>query len=174
MTTPNISKADLMVEIERSWAALHSLLGRLTEEQMTEIRDAEGWSVKDHVIHLESWERSVVYFLQGKTRHEGLGVDESVYIKGGFDEINDVIYRERKELPLAEALARFDEVHQQLLALLEKMSDADLQQPYRRDLSDETGDGEGPMVYDLIHGNSAGHYEEHRGWIEEWVWGRGG
>lgn len=168
------TKSKLVADIERSWAALQGFLGRLSERQKTEIRDAQGWSVKDHLIHLEAWERSVVFFLQGKARHEGLGVDESVYLKGGFDEINDVIFQERKGLPLAEAVARFEEVHRQLLSLLEKMSDADLQQEYRRYTSSETGEGEGPTIYDLIHSNSAGHYQEHQGWIEEWIWDKMG
>ena len=174
MTGQSNTKEALMADIERSWDALHSLFSRLTEGQMTTIRDAQGWSVKDHIIHLAAWERSVVFFLQGKSRHEGLGVDESVYLKGGFDEINDVIYRQRKVLPLAKAMAQFDEVHQQLLTRLETLTDADLQEPYRRNLSDETGEGEGPTIYDLIDGNSAGHYEEHQGWIEQLLGDQGG
>jgi hypothetical protein len=159
-------KDELVKDIDRNWSSLQLLLSLLTEDQRENVRDTQGWSVKDHVIHLEAWERSVVSFLQGKARHEGLGVDEVVYLKGGFDEINDVIFQQRKNLPWDQAMAQFDEVHQQLYSLLGGLTDEDLQKPYRRVHYDEADDGEGPTIYELIYGNSAGHYEEHQGWIE--------
>lgn len=166
MTSLNVSKVELVKDIERSWTALQVLLNLLTEEQLTNVRDPQGWSVKDHVIHLEAWERSVVSFLQGKSRHEGLGVAESVYLQSGFDEINDVIFRQRKDRPYDQAIAQFEQVHGQLLAMLEPLTDEDLQQPYHRKGAGETDDANGSTIYDLIYGNSAGHYEEHQGWIE--------
>lgn len=174
MTAQSQTKDELLQDIGRNWKSLHFLLSLLTEEQLTDVRDAQGWSAKDHVIHLVAWERSVVSYLQGKGRHEGLGVEESVYLQGGFDEINDVIYRQRMDLPLGEVMAQFDAVHQQLLALLEPLTDEDLQKPYIRKGAGETGDTNGSKIYDLIHGNSAGHYEEHETWIEALFDPRGG
>ena len=161
-----ILKNELVKDIERNWTALLVFLDLLTKEQKTSVRDAQGWSVKDHLVHLEAWERSVVYYLQGRPRHEGLGVEESVYLEGGYDEINDVIFRQRMDLSLEQAMAEFEAVHQKLLELLEPLSDEDLQKPYRRNQVGETSEEEGPTIYDLIHGNSAGHYKEHQGWME--------
>jgi len=52
-----IGKSELLAEIERDWAALQEGLSRLTPEQLTEIRDRQGWSAKDHLTHLAAWER---------------------------------------------------------------------------------------------------------------------
>ena len=163
------TKVELLADIERAWVALNATLDQLTEAQMTTITDRQGWTVKDHVIHLAAWERSVVFFLQGKPRHVGLGIDDALYLNGSGDEINTAIFQQRKDLPLHEASVGFRDVHQQLLNLLQPLTDADLHKPYRRYLPQEPGEGEGPLAIKVIYGNSAGHFTEHRAWIEELV-----
>ncbi len=160
------TKAELLANIERDWAALTAALARLGEAQLTTLRDAQGWTVKDHLIHLTAWERSVVFFLQGQPRHVGLDVDESLYLTGNDDAINDAIYQRTQHLSLTDALAQFREVHWQLLALVEPLTDADLQKPYRHYLPEEPGEGEGPPALNVIYGNSAHHFMEHLAWIE--------
>jgi hypothetical protein len=167
-----VTKAELLTDTEHAWAALNAALGRLTEAQMTTIRDAQGWTVKDHLIHLAHWERSVVFFLQGKPRHAGLEVDEALYLKdlkAEDDEINAVIFQRRKDDPLGEALAQFRDIHQQLLNLLQPLTDADLQRPYRHYLPEEPGEGDGPPAINVIYGDSAHHFAEHLAWIEALV-----
>jgi len=163
------TKADLLADIERTWTLLNAALGRLTDAQLTALKDAQGWMVKDHIIHLAAWERSVVFFLQGRARHAGLGVDEVLYLRGNDDEINAVIHQPRKDLPLTSALEQFRDIHQQLMRLLQPLTDADLQKPYRHYLPDEPGDGDGPPAINLIYGNSANHFTEHLEWIEALV-----
>jgi hypothetical protein len=41
-------------------------------------KDGQGLTVKDHLIHLIFWERSVVFFLQGLPRHTGPGVEKTL------------------------------------------------------------------------------------------------
>ncbi len=159
------TKDELLAQIDRNWKALHTALDGLTEAQVTTIRDAQGWTVKDHIIHLTAWERSAVCFLQRKPRHDGLGVDETTFLKGDDDQTNAVIYKQRKNQTLAETLAQFRDVHHQLLELLKPLTDADLQQPYRHYLPDEPGEGDGPPALRVISGNSAQHYAEHQSWI---------
>ena len=89
------TKAELLRDTAESWQELNSLLDQLTEAQATGPQDAEGWTAKDHVIHMTAWERSVVFFLQGKPRHEGLGVEEQLYRTGDDDAINDAVYEQR-------------------------------------------------------------------------------
>jgi len=165
------TKAELLADIQRSWDALNVTLERLTESQMTLLQDEQGWTVKDHLIHLMRWERSVVFFLQNQPRHAGLGVDEALYLNGSVDEINAVIFQQCKDLPLQDALAQFRDVHQQLLKLLQPLTDVDLQKPYRHYLPDEPGDDEGPPALNVIYGNSAHHFAEHQSWIEALVKG---
>jgi hypothetical protein len=160
------TKAELLAEMERSWNALNTTIERLTEGQMTTAKDMQGWTVKDHLVHITFWERSVVFLLQGKPRHEGLGIDETLYLHGAEDEINAVIRQQHQTIPLVEALAQFRSTHRQLLAALQPLTDRDLQEPYRHYLPDEPGEGDGPPALDVVYGNSAHHFAEHLPWIE--------
>jgi hypothetical protein len=170
MAEPNtLDKSNLLAAIDRSWIALNAALKRLTESQLTTIRDVQGWTVKDHIVHMTRWERSVVFFLQHLPRHDGLGVEETLYLQGSEDAINATIYRQASDLVLGDALLQFRENHRRLLELLAPLTDADLQKRYRDFLPDEPGDGDGPPAIDVIHGNTAHHFAEHLGWIEALV-----
>jgi hypothetical protein len=166
---PVYKKADLLTEIESSWSELNAALDSLTEAQMTDPKDAEGWAVKDHLTHMAAWERSMVFLLKGKPRHEGLGVVEDLYLNGTEDEINAAIQRQTKNLSPAQALAELRGVHSQLLGLLERLSDDDLQKPYKYYLPDEPGKDDGLPILDRVHGNSAHHFKEHLGWIQSLI-----
>jgi hypothetical protein len=162
------TKAELLDDIDGSWQELNAELESLSEPELTDVRDHEGWSVKDHVVHMTAWERSALFFLQGKPRHEGLGVDEAVYRSDeGFDKINDSVYRQHKDLPADEALRQFSDVHEEMLQELYNLSDADLQQPYRHYLPDEAGERDGPRAFEVIQGNTSDHYREHLQWIKD-------
>ncbi len=163
------TKLELMADIAESWARLNAFLSRLTPDQLTTLHDTEGWAVKDHVIHLTHWERSVIYFLRHTPRYQGLGVAEKLYLEGSEDDINAAIHEQTHNLPLAEALSQFREAHQQLLALLEPLTNADLQKRYHEYLPDEPGAGGGPLAFDVIYSNTADHFAAHLGWIETLV-----
>jgi hypothetical protein len=166
---PPSVKNKLLADIEREWGTLKECLDRLSEAQMTEVRDPQGWSVKDHIVHMAYWERGVCFLLQGKPRHLGMEIDVNLFEGGDFDKINAVIQQAQKDMSLAEVQALFHYCHRQLLQSLLGMSDADLLKPFRRYHPDESGEGEGPPLLSLIYGNTAGHFAEHREWIEALV-----
>jgi hypothetical protein len=163
------TKTELLSDIEQSWIRLDIALNRLTESQLTTIQDAQGWTVKDHVIHLMRWEHSVVFFLQGLPRHQGLGVEEALYLKGPDDAINAVIYQQTREVSFSDALAQFRATHQQLLQLLQPLTNTDLHKHYRDYLPEEPGEGNGPPAINVIYGNTAHHFDEHLEWVETLV-----
>ena|SRR5438874_99829 len=161
-------KAELLSEIDQTWTKLNEVLDRLTPEQMTQIRDPQGWAVKDHLTHLAAWERSVVFFLQGKPRYVGLGIEKELW-GGDEDAENAAIQAKQKDMTLADALADFRNVHSQLMELIEPMSDSDLHkansdfQPHATEERDER------PVIGMIYGNTADHFREHQEWIESLV-----
>ncbi len=163
------SKVELVSQIAGAWTELQETLDRLTEEHLTQIRDSQGWAVKDHLIHIAAWERSVVVYLQGRPRHVGLGVDEALYIAGDEDQINAAIHEKHRDTSLTEALAELREVHGQLLSLIEPMSDDDLYKASSDYLPDDTGERDERPVIGMIYGNSAHHFREHQEWIESLV-----
>jgi hypothetical protein len=164
MTNQRIaSKTDLLASIEPAWAALNATLESLSVSQLTMIMDVQGWTVKDHIIHLTAWERSVVFLLKGQPRSAGLGVDPALFQTGSFDDINAVIFQQCKGMPLTEALAQFQEVHRQLMQLLQSLTDADLHQPYCHYVPAEHDDR---SAMEVVYADTAGHFAEHLNWIE--------
>jgi hypothetical protein len=164
------TKAELLADLDRTWADLSATLDRLTSAQMTGNHDAAGWTVKDHITHLIAWERSVLVFLHGEPRHVALGIDEAIYLgEDDEEQINTAIAQAYKDMPLDEALATLRNLHYDLVGALEPLTDADLQLPYRHYLPAEPGEGDGPPAMDVVYGNSANHYTEHLPWIQALV-----
>ncbi|HRW03867.1 MAG TPA: DinB family protein [Caldilineaceae bacterium] len=159
-------KSDLLAHIDRDWTSLTNALAQLSPETMTTICDAQGWTVKDHLIHLYYWERLALYFLQGKPRHEGLDVPEAIYASDDEDVINDMIFQKHRALSLDEALAQLQGLQPEFLAALAPLTDEDLQKPYRHYLPDELGEGNSPPAMNVVYGTSAHHFREHLAWIE--------
>ena len=162
-------KDQLLREIDRGWAGLVAFLDQAGEEALTVPVDAQGWTVKDHVVHLAAWERSALFLLQGRPRHEGLGVSEDTYLsqtagEKAWDAINAEI-KQNAQGSLGEALAELHQTHEYLLEALQPLTDEDLERPYRYYLPDEPGEGEGPPAFELVSGNSWEHYAEHLEWM---------
>ncbi len=164
-----ITKANFLKRLDDAWEKLNTFLNGLTESRMTEVKDADGWTVKDHLSHMAAWERSVVCFLQGKPGYEGLGVDEALYESGDLDETNAAIHREQEDVSLEDARRQLNKAHSQFLKQLEPLTDADLQKPFRPYRPDEQGEGEGPTLIYLLYGNSAGHFDEHVDWMRAMI-----
>jgi hypothetical protein len=162
------TKGELMAEVGAAWALLHTSLARLSEAEMTTLHDSQGWTVKDHLTHIAAWEASVVSFLQGRPRHEGLGVDPSLYSNASFDDINAVIQTQRKDLSLEEATAQLQANHRRLLDLLEPLTDADLAQPLSHFLPGSPADDR-RRAFDIVRDNTSAHFSEHLAWIEALV-----
>ena len=160
------TKAELLACIATAWSALQQATMQFTPEQLTQPTDDGGWTAKDHLAHLDRWERSMVFLLQRQPRHEGLGVDEAVYLREDFDAINAVIHQQVADQALTTVLANLDATHTQLLALVDRMPEPELQQPYAYFLPDEPGIDSGDPIIWRIAGNSSAHFDEHRAYIE--------
>jgi hypothetical protein len=160
------TRAALLAAIAASWERLNATLNRLSATQMTQRRDAAGWTATDHVAHVAAWQRSAIYFLQGLPRHEALGLDEALYRSGDAGAINAAIRAQTKELLPQEARVQLDEGHALVLTLLQALSDEDLRRSYRHFLPEETDAWGERRAIDVVYANTAHHFDEHRGYIE--------
>lgn len=158
------TKADLLAHIEEQWNALHGLFNILTDHELTEIKNPDGWSIKDHVAHMTAWENFVIATLTGHPRHEGLGIPKAVYDTDDIDTINKAIFELHKDEPTHVVFPAFHHTHQKLLALIEQLSDEDLNKAYSHFLPTDSG-GHLPVI-NVIYGNTAHHFKEHLGWIQ--------
>lgn len=163
---PPHDKAELLGRIDAAWTSLQQFIDGTDPKWLTEPVDAEGWSVKDHLSHIAAWERSMLFLLQGRPRHEGLGVSEQLYLNEDVDAINAAIYDQTKGRSLDETVAELRTTHGQLIGQIAARSDSELQQPYSYFLPDEPGEESGEPIMLRLAGNTYEHYEEHRAWME--------
>jgi uncharacterized protein (TIGR03083 family) len=157
---------DVLERMDSGWLRLSAFIEGLTPAQLTRPTDAAGWTVKDHLANLVAWERSMVYLLQGKPRHEGLGVAESTYRNDDVDAINAGIRDASRDLPLDDVLAVLRSTHEQMRELVAGLTDADLRRTYSSFLPDEPGEDGGRPIVERIAGNTYEHFDEHLAWME--------
>jgi hypothetical protein len=160
---PTTLRGEILQTLDKSWNSFLEFIGKLSEEQLTEKKDPQGWSAKDHIVHLAAWERSVEYFLQRKPRHLGLGVSKKMYLGGTLDDINDLIYRKNADVSLGEALTQLRKCHRHVVELISSLPDTELRKPYNRFISGEPEDNR--KVFEVIYANTSGHLIEHLNWI---------
>ena len=146
------SKTELLQRIRTARAELERTLSGLDDAALS-APGPEGWAVKDHLAHLAAWDRKVLGNMDGRTGAEVLGVPEGVYKSGDWVAINEIVRAPDKDRPAAEIVAEYRRVHAALLQRIEALPEADLYGP------DDT-------LRNNIAGNTYGHDDEHRPWIE--------
>ena len=162
------TKAELLERIERARAALEQTISGLSDAQLV-APGSDGWSVKDHLAHLTTWEQGIAALLERRPRYAAMHLDEQTYLTAGEDDINSIIYEHNKDRSLAEVLAAFEQGHQQVLAALAGLTDADLFKTYSHYQPDEPGEDSGEPILRWIAGNTYEHYAEHEAWIQALV-----
>jgi hypothetical protein len=152
----------LLQRIAVSWTDLITLLDGLSEAQRTELTDANGWTVKDHVIHLAVWEAAGLALLDGKSKRESLDIPPEIWAQYE-DPINAVLHQRYHAMTWEDVIATLHDNHMQTLAKINAMSDADLARPHSDFLPGSAVDD--PILIDLEIATCY-HYDEHLPWIK--------
>lgn len=159
----NISKTELLSNMQRGWNELDAYVQSLSEAQLTGPTDAASWTAKDHLMHLAVWADGITAMLNGEVRRERMGLDAETWASRDFDRMNAVIQQAHQDKPLAEVLTALHDAHHALYIKAQSLSDDDLRRPYN--YFDPTSPQDRPIIGWII-GDSYGHYEEHIPWIE--------
>mgnify|MGYP002713116940 CR=1 FL=1 len=158
-----MQKADLLEQIQAGWENLQAFINSLDEAQFTAKTDAAGWTVKDHLMHLAVWEDGLSGLVNSQPRWERMGVPQDVWDNSGYDKINAVIQQQHHAMPLEDVLNALQDVHKEVLYHLNKLTDADLELPYKHYQADSPLDK--PIMWWLI-ANTYEHYAEHIPWMQ--------
>ena len=115
------------------------------------------WSIKDLVAHITWHEREMVGVLKARALVGSDLWDLPQHKR------NAIIFEENHHRPLREVFAESQDVHQELVEELLKLSDEDLNDPGR--FADMPADW---IPWDLIAGNTYIHYQDHLKDLHEW------
>ena len=153
-----MKKALFLETLRTKRAEWETLLAEVDEARMTQPGPAGEWSLKDIIAHVTWGEREMVGVLQARAL-----VGSDLWGASQFER-NAAVYAQNRDCPLPEVLAEAQEVHARLVDELEKLSDEDLNDARRfQQMPAEW------IPWQLIAGNSYGHYDEHSPWIRAWL-----
>jgi hypothetical protein len=156
MSDTPTSMAELRERINSSYAALEQTIAQLSDQQLITPIDGS-WSAKDLLAHIAAWEHVTIHFHVGRQPFEAVTQLPNVpYATTPVDQINQAFYQRDRDIPLPQVLQSFRTTHQELMAMLDRMSEADLFRTYT-----PAGRGSGQLI-EWIIGDSYDHYDEHR------------
>ena len=154
-----MDKATFLETLRADRAEWEAVLAAIPQERMSTPGVAGDWSVKDVVAHMAWGEREMV----GVLRMRALVGSELWNVSQ--DARNAAVFEENRQRALEDVLAEEPQVFQQLLALLEPLTD--------EDLLDSGRFAEMPAEWEpwqVIASNTYEHYRQHvpdlRAWLE--------
>src|SRR5436309_1338635 len=125
-----VEKAELLAKIQAGYTRFETLLASLSEEQMIIPNVNSNWSIKDTIVHITAWQDYLREQLQGivtgKKPPQFLPNLSLPNTLSDIDEINNYIYQEQKDRPLAEVLAAFRTSYQHTLKAVQEVSEESL------------------------------------------------
>ncbi|MGA7733722.1 MAG: DinB family protein [Chloroflexia bacterium] len=137
------------------------LLAGIPKERMTEPGvGGDGWTVKDVIAH-NTWNELEMVKMLG-ARDLSTGSDELWMMTN--DERNQALFERDRDLSLDRVLAEAEEVREGLFREVEKLEDADLNDPGRFANMPEDW-----VPWQIIAGCTFAHYPEHVETVREWL-----
>src|SRR5690606_39158975 len=121
-----VKKAELLKRINEGWDKLQAYIATLKPEQLTEPTDENGWTGKDHLIHLAVWEDGIDALLNKQIRHQRMGLADGMWGNAHVDVINAHIQAQHRDKSLETVEVERLASHQGLIQTIESLSDEDL------------------------------------------------
>jgi len=161
-----MDKIKLLNIMRTERARWETLLAEVDEAQMTQVGVEGEWSVKDIIAHVTAYERWIVARLQSALGGETLRLETDQL---DLEQRNRWIFEENRNRSLHDVLAESQQVFQQLLGLVQTLSDEDLTDPHRLEPFLDPLWTDGLPVLTCIAADSYEHYGQHIPSIRAWL-----
>lgn len=161
-----MNKRELLERIQDERARWETLLSEVGEARMTQAGVEGNWSIKDIIAHVTTYERWLVERLEAAGRGEQLKIAADQL---DLDPRNALIQEEKKAEPLPKVLDQSQQVFQQLVTQVEKLSDEDLTEPGRLGPHLDPAWTEGQPLWQCIVADTYEHYRDHMPAIRTWL-----
>jgi len=158
-----VNKAELLSKTQVSWDALNAYIATLSDEQVAQLTDAAGWTVKDHLVHLAVWEDGIWALLNKRDRPAEMDVDAETWKRWDFEEINGVIQWQHKDKSWVEVEQKRQASHKRFIEQIEATSETDLNRPAKDFQANSTSN---TPVIQIVVGDAFEHYDSHLPWIK--------
>ncbi|HEU5430522.1 MAG TPA: ClbS/DfsB family four-helix bundle protein [Thermomicrobiales bacterium] len=157
------TKAEVVERIDRAWATLEETLAGSFEPALT--APGDDWSVKDHLAHIEGWERYLLALLERRSPSTAIGVDLATLRSTDDDGLNELVREPTKAQPLCQVLADLRRTHERLFAVIAAVPEDDLERLAADYQPDELADDPDSIAGWITHVCDE-HVREHVAWIQ--------
>jgi hypothetical protein len=142
----------VLIRLEKAWQEFRDSYAGLSCAQMLQPHVTGEWSVRDIVVHVTTWEQEALRHLPLILK--GGRPPRYSVAYGGIDAFNRLMTERKKELSFDEVFRQQQDVHQQLIAMIESAPAEELRSEsrFRRRLRLDT----------------YGHYPIHAAAIRRW------
>src|SRR5512133_35097 len=123
------TKADLLKEVYSEREKLETLLATIPTDVFANKKVQGEWTAKDVVSHLIAWEQMVILWVKSGYEGKAIPVPAEGFKWSDLPALSDRIFNEHKDEPAADVLKKFVESYQQILDLLNSISEQDLFTP---------------------------------------------
>jgi hypothetical protein len=166
MKENNVSKAELLERINRSFAALkEAIQPRINQDQQP--LGSSAWSIKDHYIHLAAWTQALVEMLTGENGFRLMGIQNAFALEWSeIDKINDQIHHSYSRLSITGAKQFFYDTHCKMVEALEFMPEEELSRLYHVCLPGSDQVKREIPFWQIVLWITCEHYEEHTLFIQ--------
>jgi hypothetical protein len=155
-----MTRDEITRQIKAAHANLVSAVADIPDDVMTTRPVIDWWTLKDMLGHIAMWQRVAITFIDEYQRIGAptpLGLDDA-----GIDAYNKRGAAERRDYTLARVRAEFDASSRDLVAAVERLTDAQLNAPLAAPWDN------GVTLERLIAWNSYEHVPEHIEQIVKW------
>ena len=156
-------KTDLIERANQAWATLEEARAGADEAAVT-ATGGGGWSAKDHLAHVESWERYLLAILERRSPSAAVGTDPATIGSTDGDALNDLLIEPTKAQPLSRVLADLRGTHGRLLAAIAQVPEGDLDR-LAADYQPEELAGDQDSIARWIDHICDEHLRDHVAWI---------
>ncbi len=156
-----LDKTGLIEFVRQERERFGQLVTSLSEAQMSEPNVQGVWSIKDIVAHVVAWEGLMVRWLEETARGETPGLP--AFDRAAIDALNERMYTQHREEPLAQVLATFDHFAERVMESVQAVPEEDLLTPCR------LGWMKDDPLWHLVGANTFWHYPPHANVIRAWL-----
>jgi hypothetical protein len=158
-----MNKSHLLNSIQQEYQLFQALLADISEQRMLEPGVVGPWSIKDLLLHIVVHQQRMIYWVEERLRGRVPAAPQPYAMpEDELARVNQQIYLENRNTPLASALAELEKSHRQALAMVESASEDGLQRVKLQG---------GEALWQAVAANTFEHYQEHgqdiRAWLEK-------
>ncbi len=157
---------DLLALARSAYLRLENFLDGISDSQATDLHDAAGWAVKDHVVHLALWQRGMTAAARKQPRWEAVGLTRELLYSADWDASNDILFQRHRHRSFNDARWMLHKSHAEFMQQVASMSYADVLLPYRHFQPDSDYD---KPILRWLWGDSGEHFDEHLPWMQKIV-----